>query len=212
MQKRGSNKSCPKGTIERIGYVKKNGSKVKSKCIRSTSQSGKKRSDIDKKIIAKKKAGSKQAREKFGTPKCKKGDILREGYHKRSHSRSAYVKKDGSKISKTNVKSSWTPPVCIKSETGKPHGTQLFVLEKGTLEKFGYSNVGSMTRQSRQTALSKAITEIKPLSLMRRLNALAVLNKDKNPKLSKIFKDDSEWVKTTKAYQNRPTAKKGSKK
>ncbi len=94
-------------------------------------------------------------------------------------------------------------PVCVESKTGKPHGEQLFVLEKDVLKKYGYIDVKNLSKQQRQTALKKSLKYIKPLSLMRRLNALSVLNKDQNEKLSKLFKDDAEWVKTTKEYLNR---------
>jgi len=41
----------------------------------------------------------------------------------------------------------------------------------------------------------------KPLSLSRRLNALFVLTRNTNPKLSERFKEDSEWIKLTNEYK-----------
>ncbi len=156
------------------------------------------RSEVDKKMIQEKTKVHSKAREKFGTPKCKKGEILREGYLKKNSK-----SKSGSK--------SWIRPTCIQSRTGKPHGKQLFVLEKGVLSKYGYENVKNMSRQKRHIALNKVLKKSTSLSLFRRLNALAILNKDQDPGLSKIFKDDANWIQSTSAYQNRPTSKKGSK-
>ena len=47
----------------------------------------------------------------------------------------------------------------------------------------------------------------KPLSVMRRLTALSTLSKNTNPKIADVFKDDAEWIKGTKEYMSRPTAK-----
>lgn len=181
--KKGS-KKCKNGQILRVGYTKKDGTVVAPNCIKATSQSGMKRSDIDKKIIEQKEKIHLQMREKYGSKKCKPGEIMREGY-------------------KRNKNSIEVPPTCIKSKTGKPHGKQLFVLEKDVLAKYGYTDVKSLTKIERMRCLKKALKKLKPLPLMRRLNALSVLNKDQNPKLSKIFKDDSEWIKTTDEYKHR---------
>ncbi len=187
-------KKCPSGQISRKAYTKKSGTKVKSKCIKATSQSGKKRSTIDKKIMKRKSKEHSMAREKLGGPKkCSKGEILREGYKKKSYKRS----------SGKSVKGSWTAPSCVKSQTGRPKGKQLFVLEKGTLEKYGYHKIDTITRTARKKALKAALKDMKPLSLMRRINALYVLNEHKNPKLAAKFHEDAQFIKTTKEYQNR---------
>lgn len=208
--KKGSKSSCPKGQIMRKGYKKKTGSRVPSRCITATSQSGLKRSVMEKKQMSKMSREHKIARKKFGTPKCKSGEILKEGYHRRAYSRKS---RKGSKKS-SRITSTWIPPTCVASQTGRPHGKQLFTLEKGDLKPFGYHDVAKMTKSARQTALKKALAHIKPLPLYRKLNALYVVNENKNPSLARIFKDDSNWVKTTKEYMNRPTnkSKKGSKK
>jgi hypothetical protein len=180
--------TCSKGYIKRKGYTRKVGSKkirVASKCIKSTSQSGLKRSDIDKKKLSRLRKLHEVARSKFGTPKCKKGEIVREGTKtKKSYQR----------------KSSWRKPSCTKavgraSKTGKK-GTPLFVLEKNVLSKYGYSKILSMKVSDRKSALLKAIKHLKPLSVARRLNALYVLNKIKSPKLAKVLRDDFMWLKT----------------
>jgi hypothetical protein len=110
---------------------------------------------------------------------CKKGEIIKEGY----------------KTSKKLVR-----PTCIKGTSIK--GTSIkgtlkreptFVLQKGSLGKYGYHTKES--KEKRHAALKKAIIHIKPLSVYRKLNVLYILNKNRNPKLSKLFKEDAEWLK-----------------
>jgi hypothetical protein len=190
LKKSNKKNSCKKGFILRKSYTRKtkNGKlvKVSYMCIKSRSQSGLKRSDIDRKKIGQRKRLYSIARKKFGTPKCKKGEILREGYHRKS-----YIKKSGSR-----VKGSWVKPRCIKSITGKSsHGRRLFVLEKGTLSKYGYRNVIHLKKEEREKALKKAVKRgINELTLIKKLNALYILNKNINPKLANIFKKDMKFA------------------
>ena len=181
---------CKKSFILRKSYTRKTKSgkkvKVQSKCIKSRSQSGLKRSDIDRKNLSQRKRIYSIARKKFGTPKCKSGEIIREGYHRKS-----FTRKSGSK-----VKGSWVKPHCIKSRTGKSsHGTRLFVLEKGTLSKYGYSDVMHISKNEREKILRKAIKGgINELTLIKKLNALYILNKNINPKLANIFRKDMKYI------------------
>lgn len=70
-------------------------------------------------------------------------------------------------------------------------------LRPGVLGEYGYKNVKNMTELSRHRALLKVIREggEEPLSLFRRLNALMVLFKYKDPKLSSIFKKDRDYIR-----------------
>lgn len=150
-----------------------------------------KRSLKDKQIINKLHKTHVLARQKFGTPLCSKGEIIREGYRRPS-------------VSNKN-KSIWVKPTCILSRSGKSSkGKQLFVLSKDTLEPYNYKGVSRLSSSKRQHRLKNALNNgVKPLSLFRRLTALATLNKNINPKLHDIFTEDAQWVKTTKAYHNR---------
>ena len=184
--------TCPKGKILRKGYIKKTktgSKKIKANCIKSTSASGLKRSSIDKKIMKQKSKTHSQIREKYGTPKCKKGEIIREGYKRKTGSKKTVVK-----------------PVCIK-KTGKKgsKGKQLFRMEKGTLGQFGYENVKNLTVSQRHTALSRAVKNMNPLSVFRKLKAIRLVNGNKDPALAEIFNKDASWVKTTDEYQHRST-------
>jgi len=153
-------------------HVRKGSIKVKSR---------KKRVDIDRAII--KKLGRIHAtmRKKFGTPSCKRGEIVREGY----------IRKSGK-----SRKSRQVAPGCIK---GDKKGKQLFVLSKGTLSQYGYHT--DLSEKDRHVALRRALTHIKPLSVYRKLNALYVLNKNRS--LGSLYKGDAEWVKTTREYARR---------
>ena len=121
-------------------------------------------------------------RKKFGTPSCKRGEIVREGYIRKSGTRSRQV-----------------APGCIKDIGLTKKGKQLFVLSKGTLTQYGYHT--DLSEKDRHIALRRALTHIKPLSVYRKLNALYVLNK--NRPLGSLYREDAEWVKTTHEYDRR---------
>ncbi len=206
--------SCKKGEIFRVGYTRHRGSKeinVKGKCIPAVSQSGKKRSSIDQKEIKKRHSIQKQAREKFGVPNCPPDQIVREGYFKKSHSRKSFERASGTKVHGSRVKGAWVPPTCVQDTGLEGKGTQLFVLEKGTLSHYGYSNIKLLNQKERHIALSRALNDIKPLSLFKKLNALYVLNQNKDPEFAEILKKDRDWIKTTPKYSSRQTSKKKSK-
>ena len=172
--------TCPTGMILRKGYTYKS-RKVPKGCIKAQSQSGKKRVDIDRAIIRRLGKIHATMRKKFGTPSCKRGEIVREGY----------IRKSGK-----SGKSRQVAPGCIK---GNKKGKQLFVLSKGTLTQYGYHT--DLSEKDRRVALRRALAHIKPLSVYRKLNALYVLNK--NRPLGSLYKGDAEWVKTTREYARR---------
>ena len=66
----------------------------------------------------------------------------------------------------------------------------------GIMSAHGYSNVRDKSPLARHRALGKVIRSGEPpLGLFRRLNVLMILFKRTDPKLSKIFKKDRDWVK-----------------
>ena len=69
---------------------------------------------------------------------------------------------------------------------------QLFKLNKGTLRKFGYTSHSLANK--RHLALKKASGILGSSSVIHKLNAIRVLNKNINPILSKKFKNDMIWV------------------
>jgi hypothetical protein len=180
--------NCPIGQIKRNSKKK---IKNEEKCIKALSQSDKKRSELDKKIMSREKREHTIARKKFGTPKCKKGEIIKEGYHKKASSRN---------------KGMWVALTCIKARgSSKKRGTKgkkLFRLEKGTLSKYGYHNIKKLSKKERRQSLKKAVSDMKPLSVMRKLIAVSTLQKNTDPKMSKIFREDADWVRNTKEYKS----------
>lgn len=191
-----NSRECPKGQIKRSSYTRKlkRGSKVHvpSGCIKAQSQSGEKTTTMTKRILAKEARIHKMARQKYGTPKCAKGEIVREGYLKRPSSRSSKKSKQ------------WIKPTCIKKRGKKgSKGKKLFVLKKGELSQFGYHNVHDLSMAERHKALREAIQHEKPLSVYRKLVALSTLSRNTDPALSRTFKADSDWIKTTREYRER---------
>jgi len=70
---------------------------------------------------------------------------------------------------------------------------QLFVLKKGDLTKYGYH--ADLSEAARHEALAKALSEYTPLTLFKKLNAVYILNKNRDKKRANIFKADAKWVK-----------------
>ena len=201
---------CPKGQIMRTGYTTKTGKVVKKSCIPSQSSTGRKSSDELKKYILSREKIQQEARKRFSKDykKCPSGYIMREGYKRESY------KSHSKKGDSIKVKSSWTKPKCIKSQTGKSKkgDKKIVIMEKDVLGKYGYVHVKSLSPKERRNALRKAITNIKPLSVYRRLVALSTLNKGKDNALAKILKEDSEWIKTQVEYILNSSISKKSKK
>ena len=182
---------CPSGMILRKGYTRKGYTRkgytrnihVKRGCIKAQSQSGLKRSTIDRAKIKKLQKIHNTMRKKFGTPSCK--GLIREGYIRKS-------------VTSKGIRRIEVAPGCIKTRKTRK-GTQLFILEKGTLSQYGYHT--TLRKKDRHSALLKALQHIKPLSVYRKLMALYVLNKNKP--LGVLYKNDATWVKTTPAYMTR---------
>ena len=199
-------KTCPSGQILRKGYVTKRGTKVKANCIIAQSGDGKKTSKAVKKFLEKKNKIHNQANIKFpkaSNQKCSKGKILRVGYVTTRHS------KTGKKTEH------WVKPSCIKSQTGKSSkGKKLItILKKDILGQFGYHDIKNLTITQRHTALTKAIKKLKPLSIFRRVVALAVFNKNTDPKFHNLLMKDANWIKTQPEYiEGRSKSSKKSKK
>jgi hypothetical protein len=192
--------NCKKGEIWRVAHTRKLSKKssrknskkkasrilVSGKCIKSTSQTGVKMSNISRQKMEEKKLQHEIAREKFGTPKCPKGKVVKEGYKKTSKS----------------GKSVWIKPTCVNDVGKKGKQERVFIVEPGRLSKYGYNDVEERSDLARHKSLRSAFDAgEKPLSVSRRLNALATLTKNTNPIRSQIFKRDSEWIKLTNEYK-----------
>ncbi|QOR60161.1 hypothetical protein [Bathycoccus sp. RCC716 virus 1] len=70
------------------------------------------------------------------------------------------------------------------------------ISKNGYLSKGGYVDVKNKTELARRRALGRVVRAGEPpLGLFRRLNVLMILFRRKDPKLSKIFKKDRDWVR-----------------
>ncbi len=73
----------------------------------------------------------------------------------------------------------------------------IFMLStNGYLSQHGYVDVKKKTKLSRHRALMRVFRSGEsPLRLFRRLHALGIVFKNKDPKLAGSFKEDRNWVK-----------------
>jgi len=88
----------------------------------------------------------------------------------------------------------------VKCPPGKVRATRRCVpgigpLKKGELKAMGYDATASAS--VRHAAIAKAVGAYGRLSTLRKLNAIAVLNKRTSPARAKTFKSDRNWVKKT---------------
>jgi hypothetical protein len=109
--------------------------------------------------------------------KCPRGTIRRK----------AYKTKRG-----VTVRSS-----CIKDRGLPGKGKRLFTLKKGELGKYGYSL--KQVREKRHVALEKARKEMPHATLVRKINALAILMKNTHPNYAKRARADVKWLGKTRA-------------
>jgi hypothetical protein len=128
--------------------------------------------------------------EYFGGASCPPGKVRREGYiaTRKKKTLLGRLLKRGTTY---RVKSS-----CVKDRGAK--GTLPVVigpLKQGDLTSKGYRAQESASQ--RHAALAKAVGAYGRLSTLRKLNAIAVLNKTTSPSRAKTFKTDRDWVKKT---------------
>ena len=113
------------------------------------------------------------------------------GQSKRS-SRTGSSNKKGSKVNKKSSKVSNKKSSKVNNKKGSK---VIIIVDKDVLGKYGYDNIKNISAIKRHIALKKALKELKPLSVYRRLIAIATLNKNKDKELFDILRNDAEWVK-----------------
>lgn len=69
---------------------------------------------------------------------------------------------------------------------------KIIIKNKGDLKKFNYSSKNKEI--DRRISLLKAVQNSSFGSVIKKLNAVSILNKNKNPKVSKIFKKDMKYI------------------
>lgn len=196
---KGGEISCNKGETIRTGYTTKISKNVKSNNVTTQSSTGKKTSEDIKKYIQsreKTQINTKKKLSKDTSTKCPKGYIMRE-----SHKKDSY-KPHSKKNNIINIDEKSIVAQCVKKQTTKSEKKEniIVIMEKDLLANYGYTHVKSLSLRERKTALKKAIKDIKPLSVYRRLLAISTLNKNRDRDLAIILKEDSEWIKTQHEY------------
>lgn len=75
-----------------------------------------------------------------------------------------------------------------------PKKVNIIIKNEGSLTSLGYGS--EKTQRARHSALNKAIKQYGLETVIRKINAIAVLNKN-NPH-GKVFHDDLEWLESKK--------------
>ena len=113
---------------------------------------------------------------KRGPKTCKRGQIKRR----------AFTRKNGTRVSAT----------CVR-DMGKPgKGKKLFTLKKGDLSKYGYPLKAN--EASRHRTLGKARKHFSYATLIRKLNALAILHRNTHPKYASRARSDMKYLRNTR--------------
>ena len=73
-------------------------------------------------------------------------------------------------------------------------------LKKGELKECGYAT--KKTMKLRRKSLKCAVKKYGALSTFRKINVLAILNKNRNPELSQKMIKDRNWIKKTYMKKN----------
>jgi hypothetical protein len=125
-----------------------------------------------------------------GGKTCPPGKILREGYTA-TRKKKTLIGRLLKRGTTYRVK-----PTCIKNKGAPGKGPAVIgPLKQGDLTSKGYSSKNSASQ--RHAALAQAVGAYGRLSTLRKLNAIAVLNKNVAPSRAKTFKTDRDWVKKT---------------
>lgn len=88
---------------------------------------------------------------------------------------------------------------------------QIIITKKGDLEKFGYY-LTEPKASVRREALAKAVKAYGYLSVMRKVNALAVLHRGVDEKYAKRAESDKNWLKKTYGKNSSSNPRSSSKK
>lgn len=146
---------------------------------------------------------------------CPKDYIKRKGYTRKFRN---VVKREGFTVRRRGTlytvrpkkNETYVPPSCIRDRglpgKGPREGEEgIGSLRKGELIKYGYSY--RLSDLVRQKALRKAIKAYGPLSVYRKLDAVAKYSIRTAPDASKIFARDRDWIRKNYELKERETKK-----
>jgi hypothetical protein len=133
---------------------------------------------------------------------CPQGYIMRRGYTRRfkpSVKTSGFTVRRRGTVYTVRPKANTirVPAACIKDRglpgKGPREGEGIGKLRKGELIKYGYQY--RLSDALRQKSLRKAIKRYGPLSVYRKLDAVAKLSLRTAPDASSIFSRDRNWIR-----------------
>ena len=196
--------SCPSGHILRDSYKTVSGKCSPSRCVRKTGLLKGKSSVRAEKHFALAKEKLIKARSmslKRGIhvdTRCDKAQILRRGYTRRS-----YDRRTGK-----HYRHALVAPGCIKKRgkskriNGEPTVRIFLDEDDHFLSEYGYFDVENKTKEERISSLHKLINHFLPIKgematynyVIKALNARYIVNKNTNPKVSRIFKVDQRLI------------------
>jgi len=155
------------------------------------------RKSPSKRRSVRRKSPSKTSRSRR---RCPRGQILRKGY-----TRKAYTRKDGTRVKAVRVKAN-----CILDKGLPGKGPKVIPkLRKGLLTQYGYHATDTVAK--RHLALDKAVKAYGGASVIRKLNAIYVLNRNTNPSMAAKFKVDRNWVSKKYASMKRRSPRKSTR-
>jgi hypothetical protein len=121
---------------------------------------------------------------------CPNGTMKR-----RSYTRKSYTRANGTKIEGVKVKSSCIPDRGMKTRLWEIEHKSMGIgrLKKGELTSLGYHV--DLAIDERHNILNKAVEKYGSLTVLRKLNALAVYDKRTHPEDAKKFLADRDYVR-----------------
>ena len=206
---------CPPEYILRNAYHSKKGKLVHARCVHKTGivSPGSSNKKTIKMINMYKKKSMKalSLSKKLGLSvreRCAEGETLRSGYIRKSYDRrlDKYVGHHykGALVAPGCIKKRGSNKIPTRTEIQKSKRKSLIILNNDDhyLSQYGYFEVENKTKEQRLDSLTKLIKHFLPIKgematytyLIRALNARAILNKNTNPKVSKIFKNDQRMI------------------
>lgn len=213
--------SCPTNYILRDSYKTKSGKCTPSRCIRKTGLIKGKSSEREAKHLEEIKDQSIKVLKmsiKRGIKlksRCSKKQIMRRGYTRKSYNRKTgnhyrhaliapgcITKRGKSKSIRGKQDHSASPLTSASPSTSDSSARIYFDEDDHFLSEFGYYDVEMKSKEERQKSLHKLINHFLPIKgematynyVIKALNARYIVNKNTNPKVSRIFKQDQRMI------------------
>ena len=196
---------CPEGYHKRSSYKSVKGRTVPSRCVRSTTKKNESSKEFKRTVTAKQTRRLSAAKEKLlpsirslSRRACPPGMIERKEYARKystAITKKGFTTRKGKRY--PHKKSlTYVDSKCVK-DVGLPgKGKQsIGPLRKGELSKHGYTM--QEKEENRHKALRKAVKEYGGLGVYRKLDAVVKLTVRTIPEVSKIYREDRDWIHST---------------